>query len=102
MTLRKKGEPLVLGQARLAMSYAQLGRQKEAAAETAKLLARYPDFSMERALSDFGTPKDEPTLARYMDGARKAGLNECATEAELQKYPKMTHLALCDAKRATN
>jgi hypothetical protein len=33
---------------------------------------------------------------------RKARLNECATQAEVQKYPKMTHLALCDAKRATN
>jgi hypothetical protein len=34
------------------------------------------------------------------EGARKAGLNECATPAELKKYPKMTHLALCNTKRA--
>jgi len=68
----------------------------------AELLRRYPDFSLERALSDFGAIKDQPTLEHYMDGARKAGLAECATQAELQKYPKMTHLPVCDAKRATN
>jgi class 3 adenylate cyclase len=39
---------------------------------------------------------------QYMEGARRAGLNECATAAELQKYPKMTHLALCDARRTTH
>ena len=86
------------------MSYAQLGRQTDAEAVKAKaeLLRRYPEFSMERFMSDFGGIPDQPTLALYLDGVRKAGLNECATQAELQKYPKMTHLALCDARRATN
>jgi adenylate cyclase len=84
----------------LAMSYAQLGRQAEAAAAVAELSRLYPDFSMERWLSDFGTIKDQQTLAHYLEGARKAGLSECATEAELRKYPKMMHLALCDARRA--
>jgi hypothetical protein len=32
-----------------------------------------------------------------MDGVCKAVLNECVAEAELQKYPKITHLPLCDA-----
>ena len=58
------------------------------------LLLRPPDFG--------NTFKDQPTLAHYMDGVRKAGLNECASPAEVQKYPKMTHLASCDSKRATN
>jgi tetratricopeptide (TPR) repeat protein len=84
----------------LAGSYAQLGRQAEAAAAVAELSRVYPDPSMERLFSDFGAIKDQATLAHYMDGARKAGLNECATEAELRKYPKMMHLALCDARRA--
>jgi TolB-like protein/class 3 adenylate cyclase len=82
------------------MSFAQLGRQSEVAMAKADLLRRYPDFSLERALSDYGTIKDRSTLERYMDGVRKAGLNDCATEAEMQKYPKMTHLAVCDARRA--
>lgn len=59
-------------------------------------------LAAERALSDFGAIPDQPTLAHYLDGARKAGLSECASQAELQKYPKMTHLALCEATRATN
>lgn len=40
-------------------------------------------------------------FAHYLDGARKAGLRECATPEELQKHPKMTHLGVCEAKRAT-
>src|SRR5690242_10629326 len=60
------------------------------------------DFSLERALSDFGTIRNEPTLAHYLDGAHKAGLHDCATREELQKYPKMTHLAACDTKRTMN
>ena len=67
-----------------------------------ELLRRYPDFSLERGLSDFGGIRNEATLALYLDGARKAGLRDCATPEELQNYPKMKHLALCDAKRATN
>jgi hypothetical protein len=84
----------------LAMSYARLGRRAEAVAAIAELSRLYPDFSMERALSDFGAIKDEATLTHYMEGARKAGLNDCATETDLRKYPKMTHLAVCDARRA--
>ena len=86
----------------LAMSYAQLGRQADTAAAVAELLRRYPDFSFERALSEFGAIRDQPTLSHYLDGARKAGLRECATTDELQKYPKMIHLTVCDAKRARN
>ena len=82
------------------MSLAQLERRSEVAMAKADLLRRYPDFSLERVLSDYGTIKDRSTLERYMDGVRKAGLNDCATGAELQKYPKMTHLALCDTRRA--
>ena len=100
---RKKGEPNLANQMDLAMSYAQLGRRAEAGAAVSELSRRYPDLSLERALSDFmGEYTDQPTLALYLDGARKAGIRECASQPELQKYPKMTHLALCDAKRATN
>jgi len=84
------------------MSYAQLGRQADAEAAKAELLRRYSEFSWERFMSDLGGIPDQPTMGLYLDGVRKAGLNECATPAELQKYPKMTHLPLCDAKRATN
>ena len=66
------------------------------------MLRRFPDCSFERLLSEFGAIRDEATLLLYLDGASKVSLRDCATEAELQKYPKMTRLAACDAKRATN
>jgi len=103
MARRTVGDVLVWGQFVLALSYAQLGRRSDTIAALAELQRHYPDFSTERFFSDFGGPiPDQPTMAHYLDGARKAGLRECATEAELQRYPKMTHLAVCDTKRATN
>ena len=102
MTRRKRGQVPLWSQMVLAMSYGQLGRQTDAAAAVAELLRRFPDCSFERILTEFGGIRDQPTLALYLDGARKAGLRECATAEDLQKYPKMTHLALCDTKRATN
>jgi TolB-like protein len=102
MVRRTAGETCIWCQLELAMSYAQLGRQTDAEAAKAEMLRRYPEFSMERFMSDQGGIPDQPTLALYLDGVRKAGLNECATQAELQKYPNTTHLALCDARRAMN
>ena len=84
----------------LALSYAQLEERAETAASVAALLRRYPDFSMERALSDFGGIRDPATLARYLDGARKAGLHECAGEEELRAHPQMRPLPVCAARRA--
>jgi tetratricopeptide (TPR) repeat protein len=101
-TRRLRGEVPTWPEMVLALSYAQLGQQKDAAAAMAELSRRFPDPSFERMLSEFGGIRDEATLAHYLDGARKAGLRECATTAELQKYPTMTHLAFCNAKRATN
>jgi hypothetical protein len=86
----------------VALKYAVRQTDAEAVKAKAELVRRYPEFSWERFLSDFGGIPDQPTAGLYLDGVRTAGLNECATQAELQKYPKMTHLALCDAKRATN
>ena len=84
----------------LALSYAQLGRQAETTAAVATLLRRYPNFSMERALSEFGGIKDPAMLAHYLDGVRKAGLRECAGADERQAHPKMVRLPVCDARRA--
>jgi TolB-like protein len=102
MVRRTVGDTSIWSHAVLVMSYAQLGRQTDAEAAKAELLRRYPDFSWERLSSDFGAIPDQPTLALYFEGAHKAGLNECATQAEMQKYPMMTHLALCDVRRAAN
>jgi TolB-like protein/class 3 adenylate cyclase len=99
---RQRTELNIWVQLVLALSYAQLGRQTETAEAAAALARRYPDFSFERMLNDLGGIRDQPTLAHYLDGVHKAGLRDCATAEELQKYPKMTHLAICDTKRATN
>jgi hypothetical protein len=37
-----------------------------------------------------------------MEDVCKAVLNECVAEAERRTYPKIAHLPLCDARRATN
>jgi tetratricopeptide (TPR) repeat protein len=102
MLRRRTDEPGVWSQMVLAMSYAQSGRKAEAAAAVADLQRRFPDNSFERIMSDFGLIPDQSTFEHYLDGARKAGLPDCATQAELQKMPKMIHLAVCDAKRATH
>src|SRR5262245_14890671 len=67
MVLRTVGDTPIGSQLDLAMSYAELDRQTDAAAAKAELLRRYPDFSMERFLSDFGTIPDQPTLAHYLE-----------------------------------
>jgi tetratricopeptide (TPR) repeat protein len=102
LVLRNAGDVTAWSWWELAMSYAQLGRQTDTATAMTELRRRYPDFSMERFLSDFGPIPDKSVREHYMEGTHKAGLRECATAEELQKYPKMTHLAVCDARRATN
>lgn len=103
MTRRIRGDTPPWSYMLLAMSYAQLGRQPDAAEALKGLLRRVPDCSFERMLGlRFAAIKDEGTLAHYLDGARKAGLRDCATAEEVEKYPKMIHLAVCDTKRATN
>jgi TolB-like protein/class 3 adenylate cyclase/Tfp pilus assembly protein PilF len=102
MVRRTVGEVAIWNYWVLAISYAQLGRQTDAAEAVTELRRRYPDFSMERMLSDFSPIPDKSIREHFMEGTRKASLRECATPEELQKYPKMMRLAVCDAKRATN
>jgi adenylate cyclase len=99
---RTAGDMIIWNYMLLAMAYAQLGRQTDAATAATELLRRYPEFSFERMLSDFGAIRHQATLEHYFDGIHKAGLRDCATQEELQKYPKMTHLAACDAQRVTH
>jgi adenylate cyclase len=86
----------------LILSYAQSGRTKDAEPAIAALARAYPEFSMERLFSDLGGIAHEPTLALYLEGARKAGLHECATQAEVTKDSNMTRLSLCDVRRASD
>lgn len=80
--------------------HAQLGGPAEAATAKAELLQRFPDYSLERWLSEMGGYARETELDRVLDGHRKAGLPICATEKQLAKYPDMKRLPECEAKRA--
>lgn len=82
------------------MSHAQLGHEREAAAEKTALLEAYPDFSAEKQLSETGNYAREEELNLFLDSVEKAGLPVCATEAQLAKSPDMKRLEQCEQQRA--
>ena len=82
------------------MSYAQLGRDAEAAATAGEALHRYSEYSAERELSDGGGFARKTELDLFLDSNRKAGLPICASEAQLAKYPNLERLPHCAAERA--
>ena len=56
-----------------------------------------PEFSAEESIAnDYYTYELAQEL--FLDGARKAGLPICATEALLAKDPDIKHLAECDER----
>ena len=81
---------------RRAMSYGQLGRQQNAAAEVQLLLDHTPDYSAEKFLSDNGVYSREIELNLFLDSHGKVGLPICATQVQLQKYPHMKRLTQCE------
>jgi TolB-like protein/class 3 adenylate cyclase/tetratricopeptide (TPR) repeat protein len=82
------------------MSYAQLGRQEEAALEVKQVLVDQPDYSAEKWLNDTGTYARDVELNLFLDSNRKADLPICATEEQLAKYTDVMRLPECDAARA--
>jgi adenylate cyclase len=84
-----------------AMSYAQLGRDEEAAVDVKQVFVDQPDYSVEKWLSDTGTYAREVDLQLFLDSNEKAGLPLCATEAQLAKYPDMLRLERCEQQRAS-
>src|SRR3546814_16192756 len=76
----------------LTLSYALLGRVDEAAAARAELLAAYPSMSAELLLNQdwaFARTEEERLL---LDGFRAAGLDLCASEADLAGVTNARHL----------
>ena len=59
----------------LAACYAQLGKSKDAAEQTAMILELDPNFSIEKISSTLSY-RDSADLEHYLDGLRKAGLPE--------------------------
>jgi TolB-like protein/class 3 adenylate cyclase len=85
-----------------AMSYAQLGREKDVAPEVKQLFVADPDYSAEKWLNDMGSYARDTELNLFLESNRKAGLPLCATEEQLNKYPKLSRLEECEKQRATN
>jgi tetratricopeptide (TPR) repeat protein len=83
-----------------AMSYAQLGREEDAALEVKQVFLDQPDYSAEKWLNDTGTYARDVELNLFLDSNRKAGLPLCATEAQLAKYPDMKRLEQCERAKS--
>ena len=84
-----------------AMSYAQLGREQEAARDVAKLFEANPDYSAEKYLSETGTFARDVEMILFLDSHEKAGLPLCASAEQLAKYPDMKRMPQCEAQRAS-
>jgi hypothetical protein len=84
----------------LALSYAQLGRDAEAAAAVAKVAELVPDFAAE-TLMENDAFRDPGVIEHFLESARKAGLPLCATEAQLEAYPTIERVDDCEAQRAS-
>ena len=79
------------------MSYAQLGRGEDAAAERVAVLKASPGFAAQDAMQA-DVFRDPEAIAHFVDGARKAGLPLC-TEDQSRLTPAL-RLPECEAGRA--
>ena len=81
----------------LGLSYAQLGRAEDAAAERVAVLKASPGFAAQDAMQA-DVFRDPEAIAHFVDGARKAGLPLC-TEDQSRLTPAL-RLPECEAGRA--
>jgi TolB-like protein/class 3 adenylate cyclase len=84
----------------LAMIYGYLNQPEEAKKAAAEVLKDDPGWTAEKFLTFLGGFAMERETELLAEGARKAGLQACATEAELKDNPNMIHVKSCDAERA--
>ena len=82
------------------LSYAQLGRRKEADADIAAVLKLRPDFSAEKWISETGIYLRNDERDLFLDSVRKVGLSICATEEQLERFPKIRREHRCEVERA--
>lgn len=84
----------------LAMIYGYLNQPDEAKKAAAEVLKDDPGWTAEKFFTFIGGFAMERETELFAEGARKAGLRACATEAELKDIPNMIHVKSCDAERA--
>jgi tetratricopeptide (TPR) repeat protein len=92
-------EPLALDYAFLAMAYAYLGRTGEAERAAANVMKLDPNWNAERFLSD-GGGYAEKEAELFVNGARKAGLQDCVPADKLKDMPNLLRVKSCDEQRA--
>jgi hypothetical protein len=92
-------EPLAIDYAYLAMSYAYLGRTRDAEKAAANVAKLDPAWTAERYLSE-GGGYAENEAERFVEGARKAGLSACLATDMLKNIPNLIRVKSCDLQRA--
>lgn len=92
-------EPFALDYAFLAMAYAYLGRTSDAEAAAANVVKLDPGWTAERYLSETGGYAEKEAES-FVNGARKAGLNDCVSADELKEMPNLIRVASCDQQRS--
>ena len=92
-------EPRALDYAFLAMSYAYLGKSREAESAAASVVKEDPAWSAEKYLSEGGGyAAKEAEL--FVEGARKAKLPACVSEEILKSMPQLIRVRSCDEARS--
>lgn len=91
-------KPLAVDYAYLAAAYALLGKQANASAAAAEVRQRNPGWTAETYLSQAGG-YPEMEAEKLIDGARKAGLNACASAASVASDPKFIAVKSCSPRR---
>lgn len=84
----------------LAVSQAELGREKEAAATLAELQQRYPETSIEYLMNTGMIFEREQEQQQILASARNAGVRVCASEHELQAFAPARRLPECASNMA--
>ena len=93
-------EPFALDYAFLAMSNAYLGHDADAKSAAAEVLRLDLGWSAEQWISSQGGFARDEESNLFADGAKKAGLPMCASEATLKAQSNLLRLKACNQERA--
>src|SRR5208282_2371956 len=85
----------------LAAGQIELGAVDDAAATVADWRHRFPDATVEELLSTLWVFYRQQEADQLLASLQKAGAPICVPSGKLSNFPKLKHLALCDAKRAS-
>jgi adenylate cyclase len=84
----------------LAAAQIELGAVDDAAATVADWKHRFPDATVEELLSTQWVFSRQQEEDQFLASLQKAGAPICVPSDKLANFPKLKHLAVCDAQRA--